>query len=260
MSKTNGAKPSISSIKARDVATTTEYDVFKRLPGNRSVDPLHVANLVKAMEEEYIFSPILVNQEFEVLDGQHRLEAHKRLGLPVPFFWGEVGDLSTVQRMNNSQKGWTNDDYANSYIEKGIQDYVTYKWFKDSFKMPHMICVILLNGGEQRGLSKLFKGGEFKVKNLELAKQKAAVLSTLSKYFTHWKDAGFLRALTTAMNKKGFDIQQFIHKVAMNSTMLVPCVSTDQYLQLIEEIYNFRSTKKIPVRHAMDDPDSKWRG
>lgn len=249
----------VKKTAARQIDITSEYDVFQRLPGNRDIDTLHVANLVKAMEEEYIFSPILVNQEFQVLDGQHRLEAHKRLGLPVPYFWDNVGDLSTVQRMNNSQKSWTNDDYAKSYIERGLKDYEIYKWFKESFGMPHTVCLILLEGVDGRGQSKRFRGGEFKVKNIELAKRKAAVLSNLSEFFTHWKDAAFLRALNTALNKKGFDIQQFIHKVALNSKMLVPCTSTDQYAQLIEEIYNFRSTKRIPIRFGEDDLKSPWR-
>lgn len=259
MSSKNGT-PSAKTLGPRQVEFTTEYEVFSRLNGNRDVDKLHVANLVKAFEEEYIFSPILVNQNFEVLDGQHRLEAHKILGLPVPFYWDEVGDLESVQRLNNTQKAWSIDDYAQSYIERGFKDYEMYKWFKESYGMPHTVCLVLLGGQDNKGLHARFRQGQFKVKNLELAKQKASILTQLAQYFTHWKDGKFLRAMNTALNKKGFDVQTFMHRVAVNSTMLVPCTSTDQYLQLIEEVYNFRSTNKVPIRYGEEDPKSKWRG
>lgn len=255
----NGTKPNAKTVGARQVEWTSEYDVFSRLPGNRDIDLLHVSTLVKAMEKEYIFSPILVNQDFQVLDGQHRLEAHRRLQKPIPFYWDEVGDLEAVQRLNSTQKGWTNADYAQSFVERGFKDYEIYTWFKKSYGLPYTVCLVLLSGSEYRGLSRSFKTGDFKVKNLEVAKKKAVILSQLAPYFTHWKDGGFLRAMNTALRKKGFDVQQFIHKVAVNSTMLVPCTSMDQYMQLIEEVYNFRSSKKVPIRFGEDDPKSPWR-
>lgn len=245
--------------KARQVEFTSEYGVFERLPGNRKIDSAHVKALVMAMQENYIFSPILVNQDFQVLDGQHRLEAHRQLGIPVPYFWDTVeGGLRDVQNLNSTQKRWSNEDYVESYIEQGKQDYITYKWFKDTYGLTHSVSTLLLGGGV-KARRREFVAGLFKVKNLELAKKKAGVLKEVAPHFSHWRDDNFMRAMNIALTKKGFEVQTFLHKVATNPTMLQPCVSVDQYLSLIEEVYNFRSTKKVAVKYGQEDEQSKWK-
>jgi hypothetical protein len=248
----------MSKVEPRTVTSTSDYNLFTRLPGNRDIDPIHVNNLVKAMEKEYVFDPISVNESFQVLDGQHRLEAHKRLGIPVPYYWDTVGDLETVQKLNNSQKNWTNEDYTKSFIERGFKDYEIYKSFKEAYGLPHVICIILLSG-EHRGRNKMFKTGNFTVRNLKLAQQKATILTQLEPYFSHWKEASFLRAMNKALIKEGFDVQTFIHRAAANSTMFVPCTSVDQYLLLIENVYNFGAATKTGIRFAADDVNSPWK-
>ena len=65
----------------KTIRVTKNYEQFGYKFGNRKVEmnPNHVKKLVKAMSENYIPIPIMVNSNFEVLDGQHRLEAIKQL-------------------------------------------------------------------------------------------------------------------------------------------------------------------------------------
>ena len=67
------------------VFSTMNYEIFSSLDGNRIVNPLHVKKIADSMKIKVLFIPIIVNEEFQVIDGQHRLEARKQLGLEVPY-------------------------------------------------------------------------------------------------------------------------------------------------------------------------------
>ena len=230
---------------------TTEYDIFKEMKGNRARSEKHVQNLMDAMRENDLFTPILVNQNFEVIDGQHRLEARRRLGIPVPYYWTEGLGLPEVQRLNSTQKGWTNDDYLQSYIDLGNENYKQYEWFRRRYGLPHIPTIWLLHG-EAANLSKVFREGGLKVRNLERAKEKAALLAELAPHFSHWKDAPFVKAFLFCLNRTGFDFKTFLHRVKQNPTMLKPCTTIDGYMLLIEEVYNYRALKKVPLRYGAE--------
>ena len=50
---------------------TKNYSMFKKVRGNRDVDPTHVARIVKLIAQRDTKNPIIVNKKMEVLDGQH---------------------------------------------------------------------------------------------------------------------------------------------------------------------------------------------
>lgn len=238
-------------LEERTVDVTSEYDVFTRMPGNRLVSERHVQKLMEAMRVHDLFTPILVNQDFQVIDGQHRLEARRRLGLPVPYYWNKGLALEDVQKLNSTQKGWGNDDFVRSQIELGNQHYVQYEWFRRKYNLPHVPSVWLL-GGDHNVKREHFQSGKFKVKDLEGAKAKAEMLTTIAPYFSHWKDAKFIKAFLSCMGRQGFDFKRFLHRLQQNPGMLTPQTTIDRYFVAIEEVYNFRAVNKVPLRYGID--------
>ena len=49
--------------------------------------------------------------------------------------------------------------------------------------------------------------------------------------------------------KDVFDFEEFIHKVKLRPNMLVPCGTTDQYVEMIENIYNYKRSGKVNLRY-----------
>lgn len=244
--------PQQPAINPRCIDVTSEYGIFKRMPGNRSVSETHVVKLMDAMREHDLFVPILVNHEFEVIDGQHRLEARKRLGLPVPYYWEENLSLRDVQGLNSTQKGWRNEDFTAAYIELGNENYKIYKWFRQQYGIPHGGACLLLTGQDTHSLREEFQSGRLRVTDLEGGKKKVAMLREIAPLFTHWKDLQFIRAFLIVLNRDGFDFKTFVHRLKQNPTMVYPSTTIDGYLRMIEEIYNYRSPKKIPLRYGKD--------
>jgi hypothetical protein len=233
------------------IEETSEYEVFERLPGNRPIDEAHVLNLMKAMKKKDLRTPIQINQNFEVIDGQHRLEARRRLGIPVPYFATIGYGLEEVQELNAKQKKWTNDDFVKSFIELGKVDYRTYQWFRHQFKLPHEASVMLLSGESDRSLRGKFKNGDFKVNQLDRAKEVARKFVEIEPFFPdYWNHSRFVNAVMVCLKKKNFDFKKFMAKLKANPTILKPQASLDNYLQHIEDVYNYRSVKKVPIRYG----------
>jgi hypothetical protein len=236
-----------------EIEVTSEYDVFERMPGNRPVDEHWVAYLMRKMAKKDLKVAIQINQNFEVVDGQHRLEARRRLGLPVYYYVINDLDLEDVQEMNASVKKWTLSDHVDSFIELGKKDYEIYKWFKQQYTLPHQTAVQLLMGvADSKNTRNIFISGSFKVADLEKAKATATMLSRLQDYFSHWNNRNFLSAMLFALNKKGFDFERFMKKLELNPTSLKPQASIEMYILHIEDIFNYRTANKISLRYGED--------
>jgi len=68
---------------------TTDYDIIKPfLERNGPVNKRNEAKVLRMMaiiQAGGLLHPIVINKNFDLLDGQHRLEAHRRLGVPIRY-------------------------------------------------------------------------------------------------------------------------------------------------------------------------------
>ena len=71
---------------------------------------------------------------------------------------------------------------------------------------------------------------------------------SLEPHFKDFKNTVFVRGLIDLLNKSNFDFQEFFHKVKLRPTMLVPCGKKQQYITLMEEIYNYKRADKVNLR------------
>lgn len=107
-----------------DYPSTTDYDRFKHLVGNRGVDLQRVAKIKKSIQERYIKSAITINANWEVIDGQGRVAALRELGLPVYYIVDENATLDDCIRMNITSTPWETRDYIYSGRDRGLRDYI----------------------------------------------------------------------------------------------------------------------------------------
>ncbi|MBP5783002.1 MAG: ParB N-terminal domain-containing protein [Bacteroidales bacterium] len=106
------------------ILKTSDYSIFRRLQGNRAVDERRVKGLVESIQKiGWISNPIIVNEKMEVIDGQGRLEALKRLCMPVEYHIVKDARLQDCRVMNSNNKSWRPMDYIESYSESGNMNY-----------------------------------------------------------------------------------------------------------------------------------------
>jgi hypothetical protein len=236
--------------KSMQVQTTTNYNLFKTLEGNRQTNKLHLRRLKKSMSELCLVSPIVVNEDMYVIDGQHRLVCLTELELPVHYIVCEGYGLKEVQVLNVNSKNWSSQDYMNGYCEVGLKDYITYREFKNRYKFSHTECVSLLTGGYGgSSVNDEFNNGLFKIKDEQKAHNMAEKINALAPLYDGYNRRSFIYALIFLFKNPLFRYDEFVQKLKQQQGKMYDCAKTSQYIDLIEEIYNYRRQNKVNLRY-----------
>ncbi len=230
------------------VHTTTDYFLFKPIGGNRNKNLLHINRLKKSMDENYLFTAIIVNEKYEIIDGQHRFEVIKELGLPLHYIVCNGYGLNEVHILNANSRNWNADDYLEGYCSLGYKDYILYKKFRNTYNIDHQSCMSLL--GEQFGGNavKKFYSGEFKVNDYSASTKAIEQILMLEPYYLGVRRRIFIFSMLSLFKNPNFEFTEFLQKVKLQPTALVDCSTATQYKSLIEEIYNYRRREKVNLR------------
>jgi len=232
------------------VYSTTNYDKFKVIGGNRNLSLPHFNRLKKSMSDNYLFTCIIVNERFEVIDGQHRLKAIMELSLPVNYVVCKGYGLQEVHRLNANSKTWSSDDYLAGYCELGYPEYLKYREFKNKYNFGHGECFAMLTGNRHSPKQTVFAMGNFKVKQYSAACKTADWIMLTAPYYKNYKRRSYIYAMITLLQNPNFEITEFIQKLRVQPTALCDCTDVEQYLVLIEEIYNYRRREKVNLRYS----------
>ena len=231
------------------VLTTTDYFLFKTIDGNRNKNLLHINRLKKSMAETYLFTVIIVNEKYEIIDGQHRFDVIQELKLPLNYIVCKGYGLNEVHILNQNSKTWTSDDYLDGYCKLGYEDYLKYKEFKELYGIGHYECMWLLNGSQLSNPTQVFFTGDFKIKNYNEACKIIEKIMLVEPYYEEWKRRSFILAMLQLFKNPNFELTEFLQKLKLQPTALSNCSTTNQYVSLIEEIYNYRRREKVNLRY-----------
>jgi len=107
------------------VKSTQNYSQFKTVLGNRLLSREHIARLVREIERNNLLAtqPILVNEKMEIIDGQHRLEAAKKIGATIYYVQVPGLGIEHVVRLNNTQRRWGVYEYIQLHVDHGNAHY-----------------------------------------------------------------------------------------------------------------------------------------
>lgn len=231
------------------IYTTTDYSLFKPINGNRNKNFLHINRLKKSMQEKYLFTVIIVNDKYEIIDGQHRFEVIKSLKLELNYIICYGYGLDEVHILNANAATWNADDYLTGYCNLGYEDYIIYKNFKEKYKLGHNETRYLLNNTATGPDKFTFYNGTFKVRSLKDAESIAQKLVLVEPFYPKWRRRTFLLAMLSLLKKHTFDFEEFMQKLKLQPTSMVDCTSVPNYISLIEDIYNFRRREKVNLRY-----------
>lgn len=127
---------------------TSDYGIFKRLDGNRAVLSRRVSRISKSISENgYIYNPIVVNENFEIIDGQGRFEALRMNGLPIDFVVAEGARLTDCVALNAYTSAWTLTDYVDSYCELGNENYLRFRALMREFPSLNIRTIVQFTTG-----------------------------------------------------------------------------------------------------------------
>ena len=224
---------------------TSDYSIFSTLKGNRNIDPKNVAKIIESMQIKYLYTVILVNENLEVIDGQHRLAACKSLGLPVNYEIIKGYGLQEVQMLNANTKNWGLVDYVESFAKNGNTDYVYFLEFMEKYKFNFsMCCAVLFNGATRTG-SNIRAGKMPKIDKIKSNKVAENIL-LFKNVVKSWNKKAFVYTVINLYKLENFDFNDLALRLAKCD--LKEYATVDGYIGKIEEIYNKRRRNKINLR------------
>lgn len=235
---------------------THDYDKFKMLDSNRDLNKANYSGLISSFKEEYLLAIVIVNERYEIIDGQHRFNAAKELGLPIRYTIAPGYGIDEVRQYNKTMQKWVKMDYRDSYATEGKDAYVELQDFMEQFpKLGIQTSIKLLSGtwstkkrdGEKIITLKTFQEGGLRLDNAPKAYVIARKIMDFQDYFKGFNSRTFIGALLPILNKKCYDHKRMMQKLNSSPIHLEKQGTQEQYRLLLQKIYNYKTSPENRV-------------
>ena len=242
------------------------YTKFTLFDNNRDINETHVEELIASMRKSGQLMPVVVTPSKEVIDGQHRLKACEKLGIPVSYVVNTAGSAKQIAVMNNTQKGWKNKDFLKHFCHKSHNNSAEYnkiaKFFND-YSLPFSVGIALLSDqqtlatiAKDRGPMPAFRDGTFKISNLDKAKETAERLIKLKSFVPNLvRIVKFSIAFIKISKLDNFNLKTCYAQLEKNSNKFDKCVNQEDWNEAMVAAYNYklvtkgkRASKRISIR------------
>lgn len=238
------------------ITSSKRYSQFKNILGNRRMSREHINLLKIEIERNNLLEvcPIICNERMEVIDGQHRLEAARQLGIAVPYVVVPGLGIEHVVRMNTSQKKWMMKDYIRLHIDLGNDEYIALQDFMDEWKTTPSIAIMLLSNSTftQAG-NKLneFREGRWSIQRMDEATETMEAMRAL---MPHMRSAVVYRstAFASAMVKTGKILEKndltyddLLEQANKSQVLLTYSERVRDYLKELEDMLNHNRKANI---------------
>ena len=231
------------------VFSTTNYDKFKRLDENRDVTKDRIKKLTASFGEKEIINPIIVNENYEIIDGQGRYEALKLLKKPIKYIIARGADINDCRRMNRYNTSWSAIDWIVSYADNSNQSIASnYKNFINCMKKHNIGAsriastshvTIRSGGGENYLLSGNLTFTENNIAEVDdCIKKGQEVLDALT--FAKRPNEAFWRAVRIMIDTNGYDHDRMIRNCTSQRAKYAQMANLEDQLKEFSRIYNFR--------------------
>jgi ParB-like nuclease family protein len=231
--------------------------MFKKNQLNRAIVQTNLQKVMASIKAKNLlqFRPIIINENFEVIDGQHRLEAAKILGVEIYYEIDRDSHAEDMILLNMHQRSWGLDDYLNFYLQSGKEEYRKFEEFTQLEGLSMRQALNFLRGSSECSRSK-FKAGTFKFPSaLEYIK----ISDMMSKFknildlIERMKIEGtqitskhkFREALTEILHCEDIDFEILRHKISINLDKMRLCANSGGYLLMLRDIYNWKNKRPV---------------
>lgn len=221
------------------IQETNDLSIFKMLPHNRPVVQSHVIRLAGSMSERPHLRParpVLVNEKYQVIDGQHRLKASELNGQSVFFMEVDGLTIDDARLLNALQRTWGLLDYAYSYASSKVPAYVQFvKNYEARELPPSVILEFMTNTGSHARAN-------FRLGIMEpIAQDTVAVnLNKLEQVLAEFPKSAtpyiVSAAFSSILKTEGYDHNRMIRKIKGSKPEAQ--ASRVDYVRELERIYN----------------------
>ncbi len=245
------------------IEKTKDYSIFKLLTGNRPLNRAHLKKLKESIEKNNHLNlhPIVVNQNYEIIDGQHRLECAKQLNVDIFFIRSDKVVDEHLIDCNVNQKSFECENYIDYFAIKDKKpEYIQLKRMLEISGLKPKALLTLILGTVSTNLLEFLKTGKFKFPAAEDPKNvmdfyydfisyaKDKRLKPISMFTNH----NFTRSLRWLFKTTGFETSIFFKKLDMRWFDLKPQRTAEDWYSLLINIYNFKNHSRLENEYALE--------
>ena len=239
---------------ADEILKTTDYSIFKRLEGNRPVTMQRVLLIEDSIRAiGWISNPIIVNENMEVIDGQGRLEALKRIGAPVEYRIIRGANINHCRVMNDVNRQWQKNEYIQSYAETGSQSYKRLWQIMTMYEIDARTALRLMNKDDKAAV---LKSGELDISNDAFGKglKRAPFYSAYWKTMKRFAGNGNIKkkVIFFLIEHGGYPHQRIIDALKVCDPQEIYCTGDERLIECIENVVNKNQRKDNRLRLVMD--------
>lgn len=242
------------------VRYTQDLNQFHRIETNRKIRT-NVKNIEDSMKKFGVFyQPIICDVFGNVIDGEHRLFAARKLGLGIFFIIDESCDTLEKSRqmmikLNKDQESWKKLNFLSSYVLEGRHNYIVlFNFTKEFPKFSLTDCIMLLNNSQNfpSSYNKDFENGDWKYKSVEIGRDWGNFIMKIGDVFPDgFKRTMFFRSMVHILSKyPEFSQERFLEKCQQCPHKLQVYGDRKNNYFMIEEIYNYKmsSDNRLIIR------------
>lgn len=227
---------------------TKDYSKFKTLLGNREISKVAVKNLIDSMKGIGVLPvPLIVNERYEVIDGQHRLIAIEALKGTAYYIIVPGLELSDCIALNGEQRNWKPFDFIKSYADRHYEQYEALMYYVNLYNDIAPSVVMRAMSGSY-DLNRVKKGAYKITSDIKSGIGILEVLRTIKQERNQKAGCGTVAAIKTMLNE-GADINLLKEAIEINGAAIHPKAavgSAEAAYIVLTEIYNKkRSSRRI---------------
>jgi hypothetical protein len=230
---------------------TKDYAKFSFVESNREINQSNLNKIEKSILEIGIQVPIVVNDSYKVIEGQHRFVALRKNDMVVPYIVSTSAKESEIARLQESRK-WTALDYCRSLASKGCPDCETALVFADEFynrsnkKMTKILTLELMTNGKSHSCSSVLKKGNYRI-NTAVASDVFEAALVMSNYDMGTSPFGnkIIRSLKVLHYDFGGLNMDAIAEMTENNYIMAYSNEKDQFLYMKKKYSRYAKKAKV---------------
>ncbi len=238
------------NLDKAEVKWTKDYDQFKRINYNRDV--LDTSKLVDSMNEYGFLLPILVNQNFMIVDGQHRVEAARKANVSLSYIQFDFDEdklpilISTV---NSTSSKWKLQNFINMWADLEKEDYIYLNNLMDKYKV-NLSTLLGAIGGRGSHATKRIKKGAFELTGAQRQRSEKKLnmmveIRELDEKYNSFNMGSFSAAIMSCITHPDYNHEQMLNQLNRQPGNISKCPIPGDYIKQIEDVYNFGKKTRI---------------
>jgi len=232
------------------ISVSDNYKMFSFVDYNRPLDRNNLKKLIEENTKEYKLNlfPILVDKNYNIIDGQHRFAASVMLGYPI--FYIKIEDkvsFEEITSVNRAGKRHTISDmvqmgsnYGDPVCRKIMDTYELMEGFFDIGTVARVLCTVGEDSGNLTRQLRDTKGIKILDHKLSCDVMKALKNSSI-------EGASMMKTCLAAKricSNTGIDPQKLIQRIAKNHNIYKAGAKIPQVVENMLQAYNYDLNEK----------------